>query len=101
MTQRLAHTHSNAGCSWAESSEQSYGEAFNKAGGGVFATFLTEDGIESYFWSRKDVPGNIDTPDKATWGQPTAFWPKETCSMSWFGDQTMVSNMRSQVVTSR
>ncbi|BGP48012.1 hypothetical protein JCM10450v2_003882 [Rhodotorula kratochvilovae] len=88
-----ANVNGNTGCSYAETAENSYGEGFNNAGGGVFATSFTADAIEQWFWSRPDVPENIagGSPDKATWGKPSASWPSSGCDIGkYFKDQTLI-----------
>ncbi|GAA5878614.1 hypothetical protein JCM16303_002144 [Sporobolomyces ruberrimus] len=88
-----ANVKSNQGCSYQEVADASYGEPFNKAGGGVLVTSFTKDSIDVWFWSRPDIPENIQkgSPDSSTWGKPTAKWPTKTCDIEkYFGDQTMI-----------
>lgn len=88
-----ANVNGNRGCSYAEvvEADRSYGKPFNDAGGGVFATVFADDGISQYLWSRTNVPSNIEAPDVATWGQPTARFPSSTCKTDeFFADQTLV-----------
>ncbi|GAA6025268.1 hypothetical protein JCM11491_000152, partial [Sporobolomyces phaffii] len=88
-----ANVKSNQGCSYKEAAAASYGEPFNKAGGGVLATSFTKESIDVWFWSRADVPEDIrkESPDNAGWGKPSARWPKSTCDIEkYFGDQTMI-----------
>ncbi|GAA5857484.1 hypothetical protein JCM8547_009296 [Rhodosporidiobolus lusitaniae] len=83
----------NTGCSYAEVAENSYGEGFNGAGGGVFVTLFSAASISVWFWSRADIPDDITSgsPDSANWGKPSALWPKDSCDIaSYFGDQTIV-----------
>ncbi|GAA6042301.1 hypothetical protein JCM8097_000627 [Rhodosporidiobolus ruineniae] len=88
-----ANNNGNTGCSYAETAANSYGENFNKAGGGVIVTQFTADAISIWFWPRADIPANIisGSPDSATWGDPSASWPKSSCDIaSYFGDQNLV-----------
>jgi hypothetical protein len=62
----------------------------NSQGGGVLVTSFTKDAIDIWFWSRPNVPENIqkESPDKSTWGKPSASWPTKTCNIEkYFGDQ--------------
>ncbi|GAA5946119.1 hypothetical protein JCM10213_006828 [Rhodosporidiobolus nylandii] len=79
-----ANNDGNAGCSYAEPASGSYGEDFNKKGGGVFVTEFTADAISIWFWSRADIPENIvsGSPDSSTWGKPSATWPKDSCDIA-------------------
>lgn len=45
-----------AGCTVTEKSTSSFGEAFAKAGGGVWATQFAENGINIWFWNVSAVP---------------------------------------------
>ncbi|GAA5907268.1 hypothetical protein JCM8208_006736 [Rhodotorula glutinis] len=88
-----AKVNGNTGCSYAETAKNSYGELFNKAGGGVFVTSFTADAIEHWFWSRPDVPQNIadGAPDRKTWGKPSASWPSSGCAIDeYFKDQDLI-----------
>ena len=81
-----ANVNSNAGCPVKFPTADSYGPAFNKAGGGWYAVERSPAGIKVWFWSRKDknVPKEVKkglaqvTPD--TWGVPSANFPNSaTC----------------------
>jgi len=69
------------GCTVGETAANSYGPGFAAAGGGVWATQFDVSGIFIWFWSRPDVPANLqpgaDTAslDLTTWGPPTASYP--------------------------
>ncbi|KAJ5106257.1 hypothetical protein N7456_002932 [Penicillium angulare] len=65
---------SNAGCAITDSSTQSYGDGFNSAGGGVYATEWTSSAINIYFFPSSSIPSDITagTPDPTTWGTPSA-----------------------------
>ncbi|KAK0101998.1 hypothetical protein ONS96_005966 [Cadophora gregata f. sp. sojae] len=62
------------GCSVSSSSSTSYGDTFNSASGGVFATQWTSDYIRIWYFPRGFIPTNIANgqPDPSTWGLPDA-----------------------------
>eukprot|EP01083_Nonionella_stella_P018778 52215_1 len=64
------------GCTF-ELEEGSFGSAFNKLGGGVYAFQWTDHNLSVWFWNMKDVPANAQSMEPApeTWGTPSAFWP--------------------------
>ncbi|KAI0827076.1 concanavalin A-like lectin/glucanase domain-containing protein [Trametes gibbosa] len=70
---------SNSGCTVEENKPASYGDAFNAANGGVWATKYDIDGISIWFWSRPDVPAELTGKDKmvdiSKWGVPSAAFP--------------------------
>ncbi|KAI0755388.1 hypothetical protein C8Q80DRAFT_1117777 [Daedaleopsis nitida] len=90
----------NAGCGVKAPSENSYGAAFNSAGGGWYATERTNSFIKIWFWSRgeDDVPADvrngatsINTDD---WGTPFAYFPSQTCNIAdHFGEHNLVINL--------
>ena len=66
---------SNAGCTIQDRRTNSYGDGFNSAGGGVFATEWTSSAINIwYFNAQAGIPANVRSanPDPTTWGQPVA-----------------------------
>ncbi|GAA5928795.1 glycoside hydrolase family 16 protein [Sporobolomyces koalae] len=84
-----ANVQSNQGCSFREVADASYGEPFNKKGGGVLVTSFTKESIDVWFWSRADIPDNIQkgSPDRSTWGKPTASWLSKSCDIEkYFAD---------------
>ncbi|KAJ5157008.1 uncharacterized protein N7482_008108 [Penicillium canariense] len=64
----------NAGCAIIGSSDQSYGDGFNKAGGGVYATEWTSSGISVWYFANASIPSDITSgnPDPSGWGTPSA-----------------------------
>lgn len=82
----------NAGCQIAASSSAaSYGTGFNSAGGGVYATEWTSQGISIYFFPRGSVPSDIASgnPDPSSWGKPAASFGG--CNFdSYFKEQQIV-----------
>ncbi|PBP27112.1 leucine carboxyl methyltransferase [Diplocarpon rosae] len=63
-----------SGCSVSSGSSLSYGDQFNTAGGGVYATQWTSDYIRIWFFSRAVIPADIISgdPDPSLWGLPDA-----------------------------
>lgn len=88
------------GCAVREKKANSYGQAFNEAGGGVFALQMAPSGFYIWFWSRDDVPDSISGADsKSTmdttkdWGTPSAAYPSSGCNdtlWQYFAPQQLV-----------
>ncbi|TFK93306.1 glycoside hydrolase family 16 protein [Polyporus arcularius HHB13444] len=78
----------NQGCIITNPDPASYGEAFAKAGGGVYVTEFAIDGISIWFFNRTDLPsslqGNVSAIDTSTLGIPVANWPTDGCSVNEF-----------------
>ncbi|THH29250.1 hypothetical protein EUX98_g4946 [Antrodiella citrinella] len=79
------------GCTVGETAPNSYGPGFAAAGGGVWATQFDTSGIFIWYWSRPDVPSNLQpgtntsTMDITTWGPPTASYPSgASCNITEF-----------------
>jgi hypothetical protein len=66
----------NVGCAIASADDTTYGDGFNAAGGGVYATEWTAEAISIYHFSRANIPADINagTPDPTTWGVPLAVF---------------------------
>ena len=76
----------NTGCQIQDSSPLSYGEAFNKNGGGIFAVEWTSQAITIHFFPRNGtIPSDIPTgqsaansaappPNPPSWPKPTAVF---------------------------
>lgn len=67
----------NQGCQVIDSSSTpSFGEPFNKNGGGVFATEWTSHFIKIWFFPRNKIPKEAlsSSPDPSTWGKPNALF---------------------------
>ncbi|KAK7422731.1 hypothetical protein QQZ08_009355 [Neonectria magnoliae] len=77
-------------------SEGSYGSAFNKANGGVYATWLEANSLKIYWWSRKNIPADITAgkPDPSKWGTPASqFTGGKGCNVGkYFKGQTIILN---------
>lgn len=72
------------------------GPAFNKGGGGVFATKWTSTGIQMWMFPRGKIPADLaeDEPDSSTWGTPWAFFPfGANCPSTHFNDHVLVINL--------
>ncbi|RGP80043.1 mixed-linked glucanase precursor mlg1 [Fusarium longipes] len=52
----------------------SYGSAFNKAKGGVYATWLESNSLKIYWFPREKIPSDIKAgkPDPTRWGEPAS-----------------------------
>ncbi|KAK4055351.1 hypothetical protein OIO90_003189 [Microbotryomycetes sp. JL221] len=86
-----ANVNSNSGCTVVDPNTNSYGAAFAQAGGGLWATELADTGISIWFFSRNDVPSDLDVatnssavPNPSSWGTPTAFYPSSSCDIQEF-----------------
>lgn len=55
----------NKGCSVEASNENTYGDGFNKAGGGVYALEWTEDLIQVWHFPRSEIPSDITVSYKS------------------------------------
>lgn len=62
-----------------------FGDSFNKKGGGVWATQIEADGIKIWYFARSDIPADIESnaPDPKNWGQPVMdFEPGSNCDVT-------------------
>lgn len=81
-------TGENSGCAVLNPPE-TFGETFNRQGGGVFALSITPLGIREWFFPRNDTPTNVfpssldqRAPDSSTWGTPIADFPGTECDIA-------------------
>merc|ERR1712038_1471864 len=84
------------GCGFQNPNTLSYGEGFNNAGGGAYATQWNEDGISHWFWTKSDIPADVTskTPDTSTWGTPYAHFPfGSSCPSSHFNQLQIIINI--------
>ena len=79
----------NSGCGVGVNKANSYGPAFNAAGGGYLVLERQKDNIQSWFWSRNDssvpaaITGAPSSISSVGWGLPVASFPStSTCSIS-------------------
>ncbi|KAF9497127.1 glycoside hydrolase family 16 protein [Pleurotus eryngii] len=83
----------NAGCGLRDTDARSYGEGFNRAGGGVFAHMWGSDGIKIWHFARNEIPQDIkdNKPKPSAWPTPSAFFASDTCDVNQhFHDHTLV-----------
>jgi hypothetical protein len=73
----------NAGCAIEATQKSTYGDDFNAAGGGIYATEWTNDHISIYHFAAGSAPADIaaGAPNPAGWGQPAASWPASGCNI--------------------
>ncbi|KAG5925583.1 hypothetical protein E4U42_004162 [Claviceps africana] len=74
----------SAGCGQHTADNQNYGDGFNAAGGGVYATEWTSDHIAIWFFPRSKIPQDIkaENPKPSNWGTPVArFVGGPSCSI--------------------
>ncbi|KAJ3972844.1 concanavalin A-like lectin/glucanase domain-containing protein [Lentinula raphanica] len=78
----------NQGCGVRSASDVSFGAAFNKNGGGVYASKLDDTGVSIHFWPPDQVPSDVlagtPNPSLASWGTPMAQWSSSGCNPSTF-----------------
>lgn len=91
---------SNSGCGVKSSASNSYGPAFNSAGGGWYAVERTDSFIKVWFWSRNaggipsDVTSGATSVDTDNWGTPFAYFPNTSCDIdSHFGWHNIIINL--------
>lgn len=91
----------NAGCGVHAPTSNSYGPAFNAAGGGFYALERTPAFVKVWFWSRNDptVPAGVKTGSATVitdnWGTPYAIFPSSsTCNLaSHLGSNNIIINL--------
>lgn len=73
-----------AACGFNLHSETSYGVPFNNVGGGTWATLVTSNGIDFYFWNEGSVPADLvaNAPLPSTWGAPLVSVPSTSCDIA-------------------
>jgi hypothetical protein len=73
----------NQGCAATNVDDKSYGTAFNKEGGGVYAMEWTSDVIRIWNWSPSKVPQSIKDgkPDVSKFGTPSFTTAKGKCDI--------------------
>lgn len=88
-------TNSNEGCA-VEGPATSFGEAFNAAGGGVYAMELRAEGIRVWLFDRKAIPADVTAgnPDPSTWGTAMADFPNLECDIgAHFKNMSIIANI--------
>ncbi|EMC92043.1 glycoside hydrolase family 16 protein [Baudoinia panamericana UAMH 10762] len=93
-------TDENAGCG-VQGAADTFGEAFNANGGGIYAMEWRNAGIRIWFFPRSSIPSDIPTdvsnttaPDPSSWDEPLADFPSTHCDMSsHFQNQSIIANI--------
>lgn len=84
------------GCGVRSKSKVSYGPAFNKKGGGVYALQWSSTGIKIYFWSRNSIPSDVRSgkpKPSSKWGNPHFLVAGSSCNpFKKFSDLMLVIN---------
>ncbi|GAA5909148.1 uncharacterized protein JCM6883_002623 [Sporobolomyces salmoneus] len=78
-----AHATNSQGCGVRSKSKISYGPAFNKKKGGVYALQWSSSGIRIYFWPRNSIPSDIKSghpKPSSKWGTPHFLNPASSCN---------------------
>ncbi|KAF4622600.1 hypothetical protein D9613_009003 [Agrocybe pediades] len=90
----------NTGCGVQFPTSNSYGPAFNSAGGGWYAMERSSTYIKVWFWSRNDgsVPSEVrngaSQVNPNNWGTPTAFFPDTSCNFpDHFQEHNIIINL--------
>jgi hypothetical protein len=73
----------NEGCQIKTDDSRTYGTGFNDNKGGVYATEITSDFINIFFFPRGSLPSDISSasPDPSSWGKPMAVF-KGDCDIA-------------------
>ena len=73
----------NEGCQIKTDDSRTYGAGFNDNKGGVYATEITSDFINIFFFPRGSLPSDISSasPDPSSWGKPMAVF-KGDCDIA-------------------
>jgi hypothetical protein len=88
-------TNYNSGCG-VQGPADSYGEAFNSHGGGVYALELRKEGIRVWMFPRSHIPSDIAAgrPDPSSWEVAMADFPNMECDIEkHFRNQSIVVNI--------
>jgi len=83
----------NQGCGVRILDDTSFGPGFNSNGGGVYAMNWNSDGIAIHFFSRNNIPDDIESgkPNPDGWGLPAAMWPATSCNpFTFFKDHVAI-----------
>ncbi|KAF1986317.1 glycoside hydrolase family 16 protein [Aulographum hederae CBS 113979] len=105
----------NEGCG-VRGSQESYGEAFNANGGGIYALEYRRAGLRIWFFPRSSIPPDLQSPssstqspftspssppyttytspDPSSWGTPLADFPATNCDIArHFGALNLIANI--------
>lgn len=88
----------NLGCGVAATNPATYGDAFNKAGGGIMALEWRPEGIRMWQFPRNGpgLPADIAAgmPDPSTWPTPLADFPNTECDVGrHFRNHSLIVNI--------
>lgn len=88
----------NVGCGYDAPANDttSYGDAFNAAGGGVYAMEWDAEYIKIWHFSRNQIPGDISAkkPMPEEWGLPHAIFGGKSCDVdTHFKNMNLVINI--------
>eukprot|EP00466_Bigelowiella_natans_P013088 jgi/Bigna1/72538/fgenesh1_pg.20_\ len=100
--------YANQGCGIISDDSASFGEAFNRRGGGTVATVWDDEGIRMYGWRRGAEPADVRKaatgkskggevtidPDGEGWGMPYALFQfGDNCDPSHFANHQLVFDL--------
>lgn len=89
-------TNPNTGCG-VQGPQDTYGQALNANGGGVYAMEWRSEGIRMWFFPRSNIPSDITegvSPDPSSWGTALADFPNTNCDIgSHFRNQSIIANI--------
>jgi len=83
----------NAGCGVQNTKANSYGDNFNRAGGGAYAMERSGDRIKVWFFPKGQYPADLlsGSPNPCNWGLPDADFPLGSSCPNWhFGPQNII-----------
>ncbi|TLD19739.1 hypothetical protein PspLS_09504 [Pyricularia sp. CBS 133598] len=86
----------NTGCNVRGDGSDTFGAGFNKAGGGLLAVELRDEGIRTWQFPRAKVPADLEvgTPDPSGWGPAMADFPSTDCDIGQhFRNQSIILNI--------
>ncbi|BEJ13211.1 hypothetical protein CspHIS471_0303850 [Cutaneotrichosporon sp. HIS471] len=86
----------SVGCSIRSDSNVSYGDGFNKAGGGIFALLWDGNGLKMWNWQRSAIPRDLTAraPQPLTWAKPVGVFDRATCNpYTFFNAQVIILNV--------
>ncbi|KAI6317249.1 hypothetical protein MCOR34_004057, partial [Pyricularia oryzae] len=86
----------NTGCNVRGDVNDTFGSGFNKAGGGLLAVELRDEGIRTWQFPRSKVPADVEvgTPDPSGWGPAMADFPSTECDIgNHFRNQSIILNI--------
>jgi len=91
-----SNVNGNSGCGVQVNKGGSYGDDFNRNGGGVYVMERELNGIRVWFFPRNAIPGDVLSghPNPCNWGKPDAHFPLQgSCPSEKFGAQMIIFNI--------